>query len=177
MAASTLRSLTNATHVFATNIRTHRVSVRFSSAVCSNFAFQPPPQESLHISQAVRSRQDGLRPLTDSIANLSTKNWRAWRLKISCLSRHIRKLPGWRQEKRGQASSSGTGQKTWSQTNTRFHLEAGILVRNVPTPPSGRPGTGRKRASKPRFRRSTLELVSPLLDLCECSGSLRVFYF
>lgn len=38
---------------------------------------------------------NGRRPLTDSIANLSTKNWRAWRLKISCLSRHIRKLPGW----------------------------------------------------------------------------------
>lgn len=68
-------------------------------------------------------------------------------------------------------SSSGTGQKTWSQTNTWFHLEAGVLVRNVPTPPSGRPGTERKRASEPLFPRSTLEPVSPSLDLCERTGS------
>lgn len=65
----------------------------------------------------------GQRPLTDSIVNLSTKNWRAWRLKISCLSRHIRNdLDGRQGEKETKVSQDvSTGQEarathdfTWS---------------------------------------------------------------
>lgn len=69
--------------------------------------------------------------------NLSTKNWRAWRLKISCLSRHIRKWPGWGQDKKG------TRVIQWNWAEDIVSDQHGIsfggctFVRNVLAPQSG----------------------------------------
>lgn len=130
------------------------------------------PKASLHISQAGLSG-----PLTDSIANLLMKNWRAWRLKISCLSRHIRKLPGWGGKKKGDKSHpAGLRQKTLSQTNMWFHLEASTLARNIPTPqwPSR---SGKEDSWETTVHQSTLGLTSPSVNVRKCSGILLAFYF
>lgn len=56
--------------------------------VCTDAASNPPCT-----APACSPDRVGQEPLTDSIVNLWRKNWRAGRLKISCLSRHIRKRP------------------------------------------------------------------------------------
>ena len=105
------------------------------------------PKASLHISQAGLSG-----PLTDSIANLLTKNWRAWRLKISCLSRHIRKLPGWGGaiKKVTRVIQHGLDRRHCLRPTRDFIWRPAPLLGTFPLH-SGHPGMGRKTAGKPPF--------------------------
>lgn len=132
------------------------------------------PKASLHISQA------GLfGPLTDSIANLLMKNWRAWRLKISCLSRHIRKLPGsggGTIKKVTRVIQQGLDRRHCLRPTHDFIWRPAPLLGIFPLH-SGHPGMGRKTAGKPLFQQSTLGLTSPSVNVRKCSGILLAFYF